>query len=96
MITGWESPEVLYATVTDTLRRYADQIATERLTIGRIEDGITVVIGVDGYLASVEIENWVRRRYDAVQVAEFVVDAVRRAEFAADKRRHELAAGMEY
>jgi DNA-binding protein YbaB len=96
MITGWESADVLYATVTDTLRRYADQIATQRLTIGRIEDGVTVVIGVDGYLASVEIENWVRRRYDAAQVAEFVADAVRRAEVAADERRHELAAGMEY
>ena len=96
MITGWESPEVLYATVTDTLRRYADRIATEKLTVGRIEDGVTVVIGVDGYLVSVEVENWVRRRYDAAQVAEFVADAIRRAEHAADQRRHELAAGMEY
>jgi DNA-binding protein YbaB len=96
MITGWESADVLYATVTDTLRRYAERIATERLTIGRIEDGVTVVIGVDGYLVAVEIEDWVRRRYDAAQVAEFVADAVRRAEVAADKRRHELAAGMEY
>ena len=95
MITGWESPEVLDATVADTMRRFAERIAADRLTIRGPEPGITVVIGADGFLVTVEIAQRVRRRRTAAEVAGLVAAAVRGAERAAADRRVEIAAAME-
>ena len=91
VITGWESPEVLRATLTDVLRRGAARIAADRLTVGGPEDEVTVVIGADGFLVSVDIAETLRDECPPAEVAGIVAAAVRRAERAAAARRRVLA-----
>jgi hypothetical protein len=91
MISGYESAEVLYATMADIARNYADRVAAERLTVGRARDGVTVVIGADGFLVRVDVAGWLRRRYAPEPVARLVLDTIRKAELAAGERRRELA-----
>lgn len=90
MITGWESADVLSARMAEVLDAHAQRIASERLTVGGTDDGVLVVVGADGFLVSVEIAAWVRRRHSREQVAELVVAIIRKAELAAAQRRREL------
>lgn len=95
MTTGWESPEVLRATLTDIMRRFADRVTSEHLTVRGPEQGMTVVVGADGFLVAVGIEHSVRRRRTASEVAAIVAAAVRNAELVAADRRREIAETME-
>lgn len=95
MITGWESLEVIEATLADNRRRFAERIGAEQVTVRRPQTGVTVVIGVDGFLDAVRIEDRARRRRTAADVAAVVAAAVREAERAAADRRREIAESLE-
>lgn len=87
MITGWERIEQLRAAAADQARRYAHRIGAETITVGGPEDGVTVVIGVDGFLVDVRIDALARRRRTPAALATLSIALVREAEQAARRRR---------
>ena len=94
MITGWEPPHVLFASLAERVADYAARAEAEQMTVTDTDGGVTVVIGVTGFLTAVEIDARLRHRRPAKQLAGMVVAAIRKAEQTALHRRAELAANL--
>lgn len=94
MITGWESPDVLYASLAERLGSYADRFEAEQVTVTDADGGVTVVIGLTGFLSGVDIDPQLRNRCPARALAGLVVAAISKAERAARERRDEVTAQL--
>lgn len=88
VITGWEPPDVLIAALVRQVTDYANRIQDEELTV--TNGGVTVVIGLDGFLTEVRVEPRLRNRCPADELAAQVLAVIGKAERAARERRDDL------
>lgn len=89
----WDT-DAMNADITRSVNDYTKLIAQHSVTVE--VDLVTVVMGLDGSLSEVDIDQRALRRHGAQRLGELVTEAIREAEQEAAAGRHELVDRVTY